>query len=146
MWWPGPTAETWFEAHASAGTTTTGTIWALAEGEEGGARAAETYVLIANTSAYDGLARVTLFVEDGSPLERTVPLKANSRTNVPIGAPVDRGGFGDVIAGKRFGTIVESLPGTLGAAAQIVVERATYTSLRFTPWAAGTNAVATRLQ
>ena len=30
MWWPSPN---WYEGHISAGTTTTGTKWALAEGE-----------------------------------------------------------------------------------------------------------------
>ena len=38
MWWPGPTPATWFEAHNSAGATQTSTLWALAEGEEGGPR------------------------------------------------------------------------------------------------------------
>ena len=37
MWWPGPTSDTWHEAHNSPGETTTGTRWAMAEGEVGGA-------------------------------------------------------------------------------------------------------------
>jgi len=36
MWWPGPTSATWTEAHDSAGSTVTGEVWALAEGEQGG--------------------------------------------------------------------------------------------------------------
>jgi hypothetical protein len=45
-------------------------------------------------------------------------------------------------AGRRFASIVESL----GAVpAQIVVERAMYTSPGGATWAAGTNALATRL-
>ena len=49
MWWPGWPA--WYEAHNSPGATTTGTKWALAEGEADAARNLETYILIANTSA-----------------------------------------------------------------------------------------------
>ena len=44
MWWPRP-SPFWMEAHNSAGTTATGTMWGLAEGEVGGAFATETYIL-----------------------------------------------------------------------------------------------------
>jgi hypothetical protein len=43
MWWPG-TAATWAEAHNSPGLTATGR-WALADGEVGGSRGVETYIL-----------------------------------------------------------------------------------------------------
>ena len=82
MWWPSPN---WYEAHLSAGTTATGTKWALAEGENGSAM--ETYILIANTGATDGTATLS-FLRQGSlsaaspPIQITVPLSANSRTNV----------------------------------------------------------------
>ena len=66
MWWPGPTSDTWQEAHNSPGETTTGTRWAMAEGELGGPRDIETYVLVANTSAFAGTARVTVLFEDGT--------------------------------------------------------------------------------
>ena len=56
MWWP---KGQWHEAHLSAGATTTGTKWALAEGEVD-ARDGDTYILIANTSATAGTATVTL--------------------------------------------------------------------------------------
>ena len=61
MWWPSPALgpNFWTEAHNSPGATAPGTRWALAEGEVGGAQGAETYVLIANTSAFEGQARVT---------------------------------------------------------------------------------------
>ena len=65
MWWPGD-SSTWHEAHNSAGSTVTGTRWAVAEGEVGGARGHETYLLIANTSAFAGSATVTLLFEDGT--------------------------------------------------------------------------------
>jgi hypothetical protein len=60
-----------------------------------------------------------------------------SRFNVPVGA------FLPQAYGKRFGTLVESLGAT---PAQIVVERAMYWEAVWQRWAAGTSALATRLQ
>jgi hypothetical protein len=138
MWWPGPTSETWQEAHNSPGETTTGTRWAIAEGEVGGSRNTETYVLIANTSSFDGTASVTTLFEDGTaPITRTFALKANSRSNVTPAADFPE------TAGKRFGLLIESTGTT---PAQIVVERAMYSDSGGVKWAAGTNALATKLQ
>ena len=79
MWWP---KGEWHEAHVSAGATTTGTRWALADGEisDGG----DTYILIANTSTTAGTATVTLLEEGGAPLPIIVDLPASSRVNVPV--------------------------------------------------------------
>ena len=140
LWWPGEFA-TWHEAHNSAGATQTGTAWALAEGEvaaAGSARGDETYILIANTSAFSGEAKVTLYFEDGTDAVKMYPLSAKSRTNVAVGPD-----FGAVVRGKRFGAVVESLGAT---PAQIVVERAMYWNAGGVTWAAGTNALATRLR
>ena len=137
LWWPGSFA-TWHEAHNSAGATRAGTTWALAEGEVGGTRGKETYILIANTSSFAGQARVTLYFEDGTSAQKTYALAANSRSNVDV-AP----DFGAAVQGKRFGAVVESLGAT---PAQIVVERAMYWNANGVGWAAGTNALATRLQ
>jgi sugar lactone lactonase YvrE len=135
MWWPD---GGWFEAHNSPGATTTGTKWALAEGEVDASRNLETYILVANTSAAPADVKVTLLFEDGTSAERTYPgIPAKSRFNVPVG------GFFPQAVGKRFGAIVESL-GT--APAQIVVERAMYWDAAGQHWAAGTNALATKLQ
>ena len=142
MWWPGPTAATWAEAHNSPGSTSTGTKWALAEGEQGGVRNVETYYTIANTSAFAGEAKVTLLFDDGTALaETTIALPANSRTNVlPL---FDFRGSFPPGAHRRFGAIVESL----GASpAQIVVERPMYWDANGVRWAAGTDALATRIQ
>ena len=137
MWWPGPTSATWQEAHDSPGETTTGTRWAFAEGEEDGARNVETYVLIANTSSFAGTARATVLFEDGSaPVTKDFPLIANSRTNVTPAVDFPE------TAGKRFGMLIESVGTT---PAQIVVERAMYSDAGGVHWAAGTNALATRL-
>ena len=99
--------------------------------------ATQTYVLIANTSNAAASVSVTLLFEDGTSAERTFAISANSRFNVDVAAE-----FPDV-GGRRFGAIVESL----GASpAQIVVERAMYSSAKGVVWSAGTNALATQLQ
>jgi hypothetical protein len=136
MWWPGG-PPTWFEAHNSPGSTQTGTRWALAEGEVGGANGTETYILLANTSAFDGAADVTLYFEDGTTATKSFSLSANSRRNVAVAAEFP------TAAGKRFGAIIVSTGGT---PAQVVVERAMYSNSGGTVWAAGSNSLATRLQ
>jgi hypothetical protein len=139
MWWPGPEygPDFWYEAHNSAGATATGTRWALADGETGGSDGAETYVLIANTSATPGVVRVRLFFDDGEVAERVIQVAARSRTNVNVSAD-----FPEAL-GRRFGTLVESIGDT---PAQIVVERAMYASPTGRTWASGTGSLATRLQ
>jgi len=138
MWWPGPTAATWTEAHNAAAATTTGTRWALAEGEVNAGRGMETYILIANTSAFPATVQVTVLFEDGTTAAQTYGgLRAQSRFNVPVG------GFFPQATGQRFGVLVESLGST---PAEIVVERAMYWDALGQHWAAGTSALATKLQ
>jgi uncharacterized repeat protein (TIGR01451 family) len=133
MWWP---EGQWYEAHNSPGATSTGTRWALADGESGGPAGLQTYVLIANTSATAGSVRVALHFEDGSTAERIYHVMPNSRTNVPVGVDFPSAD------GRKFGVVIESLG---DAPAQIVVERAMYADAGGVIWAAGTNALATRL-
>jgi hypothetical protein len=137
MWWPGPTWATWMEAHNSPGALVTGTKWAVADVEHSGTKGTETYILIANTSSYAGQVQVTLVFEDGSPPQvlPLVNLPANSRTTTYW---LQTGG-----AAQRFSAIVESVGAT---PAQIVVERAMYWDALGVHWAAGTNALGTRLQ
>lgn len=138
MWWPLDYSQ-WFEAHNSPGTTQTGVTWALAEGEVGGAREDDTYVLIANTSNFAASVRVTLLFENGATSTRTYPISANRRFNVWV-----KNDFAAAVGtGRKFGVLVESLGAT---PAQIVVERAQYSNAGGVVWAAGTNALATRLQ
>ncbi len=136
MWWPGPTAATWMEAHNSPGATATGTRWGLADGELGKVgEGPDTYILVANTSAAAGNVRVTLFFDDGTPAAvRTFTVAGNSRFNVDVRTYFPEATF------KRFGALVESLDGR-----QIVVERAMYSNAGGVFWAAGSNALATRL-
>jgi hypothetical protein len=157
MWWPGPYA-TWTEGHASFGTTTTGTRWALAEGEVGGPRGVATYVLVANASAFPAHVRATLMFEDGTTAATDLTVAANARANFNF-TPATIAGYPELTAlfpplalaaPKRFGVLVESLP-TGSGTAQIVVERAMYggdgRAPTFLPyWPAGTNALATKLQ
>ena len=141
MWWPGPT---WYEAHNSPGTTETGTEWALAEGESGGSRGTETYILIANTSAFAGQVKVALLFEGGTPAtsEQTFTLPANSRRT--ISPPLDFAAALPPGTHRRYGVLIESVGET---PAQIVVERAMYANdSAGVVWAAGTNAVATKLK
>jgi hypothetical protein len=132
MWWPG---GNWTEAHNSAGALVTSPRWALAEGEFGGTRATQTYVLLANTSTFAGNVRVTLYFEDqGAPFVTEYTVPARSRYNVDLSNTVAQG--------RRFSVLVEGL----GAAPpQLVVERAMYSNAGSTIWAAGTNALATPL-
>jgi hypothetical protein len=135
MWWPGPTAATWAEAHNAAGLTTTGRTWAIAAGEAGGPRQVETYILIANRGA-DDAARVTIHYEDGTTEAITCALPATSRTNVSVGVEFPQS------RGRRFAAIVEAQ----GPDPQIAVEYATYSSAAGVPYAAGSSALATRIR
>ena len=150
MWWPGNWA-TWYEAHNSAGSTTTGNLWALADGLVGGPLSVSTYVLVANTSAVTGRVRATLVFEDGTTAATELTVPAHSRANFNL-TPNDIGRYSElapvfppaiIAVGKRFGVIVESLgPND----AQIVVERAMYWNTDGQVWGAGTNAIATKLR
>jgi hypothetical protein len=136
MWWAG-NASQWFEGHNSFGATTAGEKWGLAEGEVGGPSGLETYILIANTSNDDGVVRVTLTFEDGTPqAQLDLPVLANSRENVPVAVLFPQA------AGKRFGAVVESV----GTPIQLIVERAMYNDAGAVRWAAGTSALGTRLR
>ena len=102
MWWPAPGVN-WQEGHNSPGEIVTGPRWAMGEGETGGAQGTQTYVLIANTSAFAGSARVTLLFEDGTTTQKVFALPATSRTNISV-----QGEF-PAAADRRFGALVESL-------------------------------------
>jgi hypothetical protein len=138
MWWSAVQGGPWIESTNVVGTTETGTLWAVADGEQDGIRNTDTYVLVANTSAFAGRIRVTALGEDGTTqsTERDVP--ANSRTTLWTGgtAVTTDSPFGGLLTGKKFGVIVESLSAA-GGTAQIVVERAMYSDANGVVWAAG---------
>ena len=133
MWWAD---GGWYEAHNSPGAVETGTRWLVSAGEVGGPQHFSTYVLLANTSAFAGQARVTVLLEGGGTLERTVALAPNSRFNVDVAALFPE------TADRRFGTLVESL----GAdPAELVVEWSIYGTPGTRPWELGVNALAMNL-
>ena len=135
LWWPFGYGQ-WYEAHNSPGATSTGTRWALAEGEVGGTRGIETYILLANTSTTPGTVLVTLLFENQATVQKEFTVAPRSRFNVDVWSEFP------AALGKRFGAVVESLGTT---PAQIVVERAMYWNAAGQHWAAGTNALATKL-
>jgi hypothetical protein len=97
---------------------------------------------MANTSSSPGRARVTVLFEDGGSRVAVYPLLAQSRTSAAIGPD-----FGPAVQDRRFSVLVEALGATDDAPApQIVVERAMYSDAGGVPMAAGTNALATKLQ
>jgi hypothetical protein len=134
MWWPGD-ASTWGEAHNSGGVTAPALRWALAEGEVAGARNTKTYVLVSNPSASSASITVTLLSEGSIPEQQAYTVGPNSRFNIALGET----GFFPNATGRRVGLLVES------AAVPVVVERAMYADAGGQGWAAGTNAVATKL-
>ncbi|MFN8062877.1 MAG: hypothetical protein U0Q12_27240 [Vicinamibacterales bacterium] len=135
MWWPG-SSDTWIEAHNSAGATATAPKWAVADGEVGLAPAnTDTYLLVANRSAFAAQVRATLLFTDGSvPIVKTFTVLPTSRFNIDV-----RREFPSAI-GKSFGAIIESIDSTPAA---LVVERALYSDAGGVHWAAGANALAT---
>jgi hypothetical protein len=131
MYWPGGFFE-YYEGHSSAGSTSTATEWVVAGGENGGATAAQTFVLIANTATTAGQATLTVLPADGftaTPTPIVVALPPSSRTTVPVTAMTG-----------AFGVRVTS---TGGSPVPLVVESAVYRTTGGVLWSAGSNALAT---
>jgi Tol biopolymer transport system component len=142
MWWPH--AQPWTEAHNAAGATSTGTKWAVADGEVGLLpEDTATFLLVANTAGVAASVRVTLLFETGAAISQDFNVPANARFNVPImtsEAPASAT-YMRVPRGTRFSAVVESLGAT-----PIVVERAMYWNANGQLWAAGSDLLATKLQ
>ena len=135
MYWPGVNPAGWIEAHASAGVTSTGAMWALAEGEKGGALSFSTFVLFANPSATAAQVKVTL-------------LRAGGRTELPVftvnpGTRATRStaDWTQLGNGEKFGVLVESTNGV-----PIVVERAMYWNGGGVFWGGGSNETAVKIK
>lgn len=141
MWWPGPTCETWYEAHNSPGAVAPGILWTIAGGEVGMRWATETYLLVLNTADHEALARITLYFVDGTTAEKLVAIGPRRRLNVPVGAL--EAGFGVIAWNRHFGAAIESLGND---PAPLVVERSMYWNPQDVPWGAGTNVSAVRLR
>jgi hypothetical protein len=134
MYWPG-LANQWFEAHNSFGTTAPGTRWGIAEGRVGQAQAFQTYILLANASTTDAAqVRVTFLRPNGTTVVKTYTVNPTSRFNVHVNGMVPE------LVNENFGALVEVTAGP-----GISVERALYSDALGVTWAAGSNALATRL-
>ena len=130
------------EGHNSAGVVASGEKWGLADGENGGPYNAQTFILIANTSAQTANVDVTLIFEDGTKAVKRFAITGNSRFSVAV-----PGEFPEA-QNRRFGAVVESMPGDGGQSprAQIVVERSVYSDASGVTFAAGANAPGTKLR
>jgi hypothetical protein len=82
MWWPGPSAATWHGAHAGFGIAAPASRWILADGEVGGERHAESYVLLTNVGSAEAAVRVTLLLDGGGTASELVTVRPQTRRNV----------------------------------------------------------------
>jgi hypothetical protein len=128
MWWPGPSAGTWYEAHVSAGSTRSAHRWTVA-----GGHLDATFVLIANTGPSAASATVTVTYADGVRPYRVFTIAPQSRLNVWVNAEFPRAGHV-----PDFSVLVES-------DGELVVERSTYWNSGPEFWAAGTCSPASSL-
>jgi hypothetical protein len=133
MYWPGP-PSTWAEAHNSFGSTVVSARWGLAEGRVGMDHGFETYILLANPNTTAANVQITFLRGNGSTVVKTFTVNPSSRFNVAASSAVPE------LQNEEFGALIEVTNG-LG----IGVERALYSNAVGQTWAAGTNALATRL-
>lgn len=129
MWWPGPDASSWYEAHVGTGATRLSGRWALANADcHVLAPDERTYLLIANPTGRAGSVRVALREEGtATPIVQTVELAATSRLTFDVCALFPPTGP------KRISAMVETADGE----AWLVAERASYWSEGDRFWAAG---------
>jgi hypothetical protein len=137
MYWP---AGNWIESHASAGITETGTLLALAEGEVGGSRGFESYILIANPSGQAASVTLTFLREGGRAPITSEPFTVGAGTRVSrsVGEFV---GPGKLASGEKIGILITSVNGV-----PVVAERAMYWNGGGVFWGGGTNETAFTLK
>ncbi len=136
MYWPG---ANWSEAHASSGIAATGVTWGMAEGEVGGSRGFQTFILMANPTANAASVRMRFLVENGTSfVTPTFTVPANSRVTRAAGEFM---GAGQLADGARFGVLVESLNGV-----PLAVEHAMYWNGGGEFWGGGSNETGVRIR
>ena len=133
MYWP-DISQGWIEAHNSFGVTETGLRWGVADGRIGGARAHQTYILLANPNPVPAEVEVTFLKSGGATATRSYTLDPTSRLNIWANGDVPELGDGVFSADIR---VLNFQP--------IAVEKALYWDAEGVTWAAGTNVTATRL-
>ncbi|MPZ16418.1 MAG: hypothetical protein GEV06_00675 [Luteitalea sp.] len=134
MWW-GPTSASWYEAHASLGTTETGTVFGIGEAQSGGEAEEDTYVLVSNASDTPAPVRFTLIYDDGTTEEKTLEVGGSSRLTALITTEFPAS------EGRRFSILVESVDQV-----PITVEVSRYQSTDGLFGNAGGTAHATKIQ
>jgi subtilisin-like proprotein convertase family protein len=133
MYWPDISLG-WKEAHNSVGVTDPALRWGISDGRIGGARAYQTYILLANPNTVPAEVQVRFLKAGAAPVARTLTLPATSRTNIASGDLVADLGEGLFSADVK---VLNFQP--------IVVEKAMYWNSGTEVWAAGTGVVATPL-
>jgi hypothetical protein len=137
MYWNGTNG--WTDGHSSAGVTSQGTIWALAEGESGGALGFESYILFANPNPNSARVRLTFLRSGGNgPVTDDFDVPGNSRVTKSVGEYIGRGVLSP---GEQVGVRVDSLNGV-----PIVIERAMYWNGGGEFWGAGTGETGFKLK
>jgi hypothetical protein len=127
MYWSDLSGK-WCEGHNSVALSAIGTMWALAEGETGGARNAISYILMANPTGQDAAVTVTILRDNNlPPLTVLKTVRANSRLTMSSAELA-------LSSGETFGAVVTSTNGV-----PIAVERAMYWDSATRAWSAGTN-------
>jgi hypothetical protein len=137
MYWP---TTGWIESHASAGITETGTVLALAEGEVGGSRGFESYILIANPSTQDATVTLSFMREGGRPLVTSAPIvvKAGTRLTRWLGQYI---GADKLSSGEKVGILIRSTNDV-----PVVAERTMYWNGGGVFWGGGSNETAFTLK
>jgi hypothetical protein len=136
MYWPG---GSWTDGHSSAGLTSQGTMWALAEGESGGSLGFESYILFANPNSASAHVRLTFLRSGGNgPVADEFDVPANARVTKSIGEYIGRGLLSP---GEQVGARIDSVNGV-----PIVVERAMYWNGGGEFWGAGTGETGFKLR
>jgi lysophospholipase L1-like esterase len=126
-----PTTPTfpWKEGHAVAGIEQPESKWAFAEGRQGpdpSGATFDSFFLVVNPNDTDIQVRATFATEDGSGVAVTVPVPANTRTNIwPVvtGSNPTLDAEFALLQGRRFSVFLESVG---GSALPFVAERAMY--------------------
>jgi hypothetical protein len=133
QYWPF-TPDRWYEAHNSFGSTALGRKWGLAEGRVGGPEGYQTFILLANANQVDvAQVRITFLRTNGTTVIKTFTVNPASRLTVPVNSLAE-------LNNESVGALIEVTGG-----AGIFVERAMYSNANGVMFAAGTNALATRL-
>ena len=117
-----------------SGVAAAATQWAFADGQEDRFHGIDydTYFLVSNANDAAATVTASFLFEDGRGVQKTVNVGANSRGTINTGTFPE-------LSNRRFSAFFSSTQ-------PVVMERAMYWDAAGQFWAAGTNALATRLR